>query len=257
MKRPVLTAWSVVVVLLALLLPATVAAAKPFRDEGSFTYVSCDAATDDGFVSVFVEVNDSGDGFGDLAFWESPAEPFEDEPTLVPVAVDFSGGATGIDATFELVEFDPSSDPPFGDPAGTAVLDATFTPDGDPIPFEDDFRDGNVHGRVEGVTQPLTVAGTLTLPGADLTDLSGCFAIHEQSTSFATESGRLQRQVQRREPVLRLGRRGAPSSSSTATRIASTRSSTCGSPTRPRTVSGGTDVELVDGTFDFETPLFD
>ena len=256
MKRPVLTAWSVVVVLLALLLPASVAAAKPFREVGAFTYLSCEAATDDGFVSFFAEIDGRGDGFGDLAFWESPAEPFETDPTLITTAITLSGGAAGIDATYELVEFDPTSDPPFGDPAGTAVLDATFTPDGDPIPFEEHFRDGNVHGRVEGVSQPMTAAGTLTLPGADLTDLSGCFALHEQSTSFFTNpaafnakfsEGNLYCVWEDEESIVELNGFQDRFNAFLDVRISDETGS----------VSGGTEVELVDGAFEFETGLFD
>jgi hypothetical protein len=255
-KRPVLTAWSVVIVLLALLLPATVAAAKPIREVGAFTGLSCDVATDDGFVSMFVEIGSDGDGFGDLAFWESPAEPFESEPTLITVAVDFSGGATGIDATFELVEFDPSSEPPFGDPAGTAVLDATLTPDGDPVPFEDEFHDGNVHGRIEGWSQELTVAGTLTLPGADLTDLSGCFAFHEESTAFVTNpsafnakfsEGNLFCFWEDEDSIVELNGFQDRFNTFLDVRVSS---ETGGA-------SAGLDVDLDDGAFEFETPLFD
>ena len=256
MKRPVLTAWSVVVIVLALLLPAAASAAKPFRGDVSFTGFSCDAPTDDGFVSVFVELDGDGDGFGDLAFWESPAEPFEGAPTLVTDSVTLSGGAAGIDATFELVEFDETSDPPIGDPAGTAVLDATFTPDGDPIPFENTFRDGNRHERVEGWTQPLTVSGTLTLPGADLTDLSTCFAIHEQFTYFATNpsafnakfsEGHLNCYWENDESFVELNGFQDRFGAFLEVRV----SDTAG------TVGGGGDVVLDDGGFDFELPLVD
>ena len=256
MKRPVLTAWSVLVIILALLLPAAASAAKPVRGDVSFTNFSCEAATDDGFVFVFVELDGSGEGFGDLAFWESPADPFESDPTLITEAITLSGGATGIDATFELVEFDPTSEPPYGDPAGTAVLDATFTPDGDPIPFEDTFRDGNRHERIAGWSQPLTVSGTLTLPGADLTDLSTCFAIHEQFTSFATNpsafnakfsEGNLFCTWEDEDTIVALNGFQDRFNSFLDVYISDETSE----------VGGGTEVELVDGAFAFDTALFD
>ena len=53
---------------------------------------------------------------------------------------------------------------------------ATLRPSGDAIPYDDRFRDGNRFGRETGTIQPQQAEGTLTLPGDDLTDLSGCFA---------------------------------------------------------------------------------
>ena len=185
MKRPVLTAWFAVV-LLALLLPATAAAAKPTKFIDERTVIECGSPTDDGFVSFFVDIAGNGESFGDLNFWADPADPFNEAPTAITSAFDVSGDATGVQATFDLVEYDETTDPPFGDPAGTAVLDVTLTPDGDPFPVDERFRNGNRWERASGTVQPLLIEGSLTLPGADLTDFSPCLAVHQRVAVFLT-----------------------------------------------------------------------
>ena len=150
MKRPVLAAWSVVVILLALMLPASVGAARPSRFVIDSTFVSCDSPTADGFVTLSAELAANGDAFADLAFWETGSEPFEEAPTFITSEASVTGNATGLHATYQLVEFDETVDPPFGDPAGTAVLHTTLTPAGDPIPVDEQIRNGNRWERATG-----------------------------------------------------------------------------------------------------------
>ena len=174
------------VALLSSVLPSAVLAAPASRTEEHAVVVSCETMTDDGYISMFVAVSDEFGAFGDLAFWASPAEPFQDLPTLVTRSADVSGDATGIDATFELVEFDVTQDPPFGEDAGQAVLSASLQPDGDSFEVEDRFRNGNRWETVSGTVQPLLAEGSLTLPGFELDDLSVCFAAEQDLTYFGT-----------------------------------------------------------------------
>ena len=187
MRRPItVVTWLSLVALILALLPSTVAAAKPVRSTDRSTTVMCDISTDDGFVSLYAVSSENGEAFADLAFWAAPAEPFVDDPTFVATHATVSGGATGINAIIDLAEFDPSQDPPFGAPTDPAVLDASLSPLGDPVPIDERFRDGNRWERYQGFDQSLSVEGTLTLPGADLTDLSGCNAVYQEVSAFRT-----------------------------------------------------------------------
>ena len=184
MRRvPILAALAALVLSI---LPGAVAAAPASRIQEHAVFVSCDASTADGFVSMVAVVSTEFGSFGDLAFWAAPATPFEGPPTIVARSADVSGDATGISATFDLSEFDPNGDPPFGADAGQSVLSADLSPDGDPFPVSDRFRNGNRWETVTGTVQPLLAVGSLTLPGEDLADLSGCFAAEQNLTYFST-----------------------------------------------------------------------
>jgi hypothetical protein len=181
-----LTVLASLAALLLTLAPGAAQAAPSTRFMEHAVVVSCEATTSDGFVSMFVAVSDLFGAFGGLEFWETGIEPFEDAPTIVAASADVSGDATAMSATFDLVEWDETQDPPFGDPAGTAVLDAALSPDGDVVDVSDRFRDGNRWDTVSGTMQPLRAEGTLTLPGEDLDDLSGCDAAEQHLTYFST-----------------------------------------------------------------------
>lgn len=184
--RRMLAGLSLVGLLLAVVAPIGVQAARSTKIVDDAIYISCEVSTADGFVSMTAYISSQYESFGDLAFWPTGSEPYEDAPSVVSDSADVSGDATGLSATFGLVEFDPNVEPPFGDPAGEAILDATFTPDGDPVDVEDRFRSGNRWERVTGTVQPLLADGTLTLPGADVTDLSPCFAAEQHLQIFST-----------------------------------------------------------------------
>jgi hypothetical protein len=72
-----------------------------------------------------------------------------------------------------------------GDPAGVATFSATLAASGDPIPFDDEFRDGNHQHRFTGVSQPMDPSGTLVVGGSTFT-LDGCFADETTITVFET-----------------------------------------------------------------------
>ena len=132
--------------------------------------------------------SESFGSFADLAFWAAPASPEVSDPTWISVSgsADFEG--TSVAASFDLVEFElqPSPElPPFGDPVGTATLEAILTPAGDPEPYRVNERQGNHTFRREGVAQEFSVAGTLELPTGITFDLSSCGAVHDTFTAFS------------------------------------------------------------------------
>lgn len=180
-------AMTAVVVLSLALLPAAATAAPPVQTHEDAVVLSCDADTGDGFVSLFAVVSTEFGTFADLVFWADPAAPMTGPPTHVSTSSEVSGDASGMTASFDLVVYDETQQPPFGAPAGEAVLEVTFTPVGDPIEVDDRYRVGNRQERVEGTVQMLSVEGSLTLPGNDIEDLSGqCQAAAQDLVYFST-----------------------------------------------------------------------
>ena len=171
--------------ILVMLLPATSLAARADRFEVQQVDFECFLETDGGTTSLFVNAS-ADETFVDFAFWEVGAEPFEDAPTLVAASIDIVADATGVSGTLDLVEFDETVDPPFGDPAGIATIDATFTPDGPPSDVDDRFRQGNRWEKVSGTVQALIPSGELALPNGDTADLSSCFAQEADLDIFLT-----------------------------------------------------------------------
>ena len=172
--------------LLLALLPGVAAAAPATRFREDAVVISCEASTADGFVAMFAGVSSLYGAFGYLDFWPTGSEPYQDDPSVVAMSADVSGDATAMTATFELAEYLPMEEPPFGDPAGQAILTAALTPDGDPETIDDRYRYGNAWEVVSGTSQPLLAEGALVLPGADLTDLSTCYAADQDIRYFAT-----------------------------------------------------------------------
>ncbi len=166
--------------LLMIAMPAAVTAAPAQHVIEHAVVIGCDLSNDDGFVSTFAVDSSEFGSFGELAFWEAPAEPFSDDPTSVAIGAEVEATDTNISATFELVDVDT------GSPAGTASLEATLTPDGEPLLVDEQFRDGNRWTDVEGTDQPMLVSGTLTVPGAEAFDLASCFASVQDLTFFTT-----------------------------------------------------------------------
>ena len=178
--------------LVAAISPATVAAAKPIRDEVSMTGMRCDdLSTHAGLVRLYVEAF-AGGGFASLSLTTSG------DPGAMPdINTDF-GSATfdgsRLSATFDLVfveESDNPEEPPTFTPAGTASLEAILTPYGDLEDFSwDPERYGNVWERQGLFSQILTVEGTLSvelLNGTDTTTtLTGCDAGTLIQTLFVT-----------------------------------------------------------------------
>src|SRR5918994_207737 len=163
-------------------LPATAAAARPTTFTDHSVGIFCDGmtATSGGGFAFFSAV--ASDQFGPDAFvdyWATD-EPIG-QPDLFrdfsqPVVVSWDGSV--LQGSIPLVESD-------GDPAGTATFSATLEPTGDPISFDDTFREGNRQHRATGVTQPMDPSGTLTIDGSTFS-LDACFADETTVTVFET-----------------------------------------------------------------------
>ena len=132
--------------LVGAILPATVAAAKPVRDEVSQSGILCDIATDAGFASVFVEVSGPG-GFASLALWTPGTDPEFEMPNVITDQSTATFDGQRLSATFQLVfveESENPEEPPTFTPAGTASVEAILTPSGEIQDFSSDpTRDGN------------------------------------------------------------------------------------------------------------------
>jgi hypothetical protein len=179
--------WLSLVALLLAMLPASASAKPPIRFTDVATGIDCFAETGDGFLILSLTTSSEQGYFIDLAFWETPASPETDAPTYVMTDGVVSGDITGLQAVIQVAEFDPDTDPPFGDALDPVIVDVDFEALGEPITFDDTYRDGNRRIRESGTVQFLQPSGTVTLPGADLTDLSSCGAAHQEVTFWGTD----------------------------------------------------------------------
>ncbi len=178
--------------LLAASLPATTLAARPTTETDTSINLTCDGLEGDaGSVAVFIELSERFGAFADMSIWAPVLVPFIDPPSIVTAESSVTAVGTALMANFDLAElvFPSDGEPSLGDPAGTAVLNATLEPLGPVESFSDRFREGNHVVTIEGTFQALSVSGTLDidlLPGSDDSlDLSGCFA-QTSTTSFTS-----------------------------------------------------------------------
>ena len=163
-------------------LPATASAARPTRYTDHTVGINCDGMTatmGGGFVffGAVTSQQFGPDGFVD--YWTT------NEPTGNPDRFRDFGQApvvtwngTVLQGSIPLIDSD-------GDAAGVAAFSATLTPAGDPIPFDDTFKDGNRRERFSGVTQPMDPSGTLTI-GTSRFSLDECFADATTVSVFTT-----------------------------------------------------------------------
>lgn len=186
MRRILASMGGVALATSLLVSPATAAPAQRISD--TETTLFCELASEAGTAFVFAAESEVFGSFGDLAFWAPSSPPESSNPTWVSVTADVDFDADSVIATFELVEFifGPNpEDPPFGDPVGTATLEATLTPLGDPQEYRVNENFGNQVFRREGVFQELSVTGTLALPEDITFELTSCFAGVDTYTSFS------------------------------------------------------------------------
>ena len=170
------------------LLVTPAAAAPAQRISDTETTLFCEVESEAGTAFVFAIESESFGSFGDLAFWAAPSTPQSGEPTWISVTASVNFDESSVTATYELVEFvfGPNpEDPPFGDPVGTATLEATLTPVGEPQEYSVNEKFGNQVFRRDGIVQEFSVAGTLELPTGITFDLSSCSAAHDTFTSFS------------------------------------------------------------------------
>ena len=170
-------------------LPAATLAAPPVRMSDSQTIVECELTSEAGTTFVFVAVSEEFGEFAGLVFWPDGTSPAEDDPAWISdtFSVQLSPDGTQLDASMDLFEYDPTTEPFFGAPVGTATLDATLTLAGPAEDFDESFRDGNRRVRISTSVQPLAAVGTLDLPeDISYTDLTGCAASEVTNSIFET-----------------------------------------------------------------------
>ena len=139
---------------LAMVLPASVQAGSLTRESDTRVGLFCDELTA-GSSRLFL-YTDTSDAFGtytELAMWSGGAS---DEPDVVAGTTAIVLTPTAGTGSVALIDLD-------GDPAGSATLSAAFAPSGPAEAYEFTDRDGNQTFTVEGVFQPLSVTGTLTV----------------------------------------------------------------------------------------------
>jgi hypothetical protein len=177
--RPVILA----IVVAALVQPTAALAGKATKASDHFVEFGCDQLTTSAgsvFLGAFVSDVNGADAF--LDFFAAPDEPYTVPPTLsrdFDQAVSLSGSSAGIAGTIPLVDAN-------GDAAGSATLNATFEASGPPEAIDDSFRNGNQTFRQTGTFTPLSVSGTVTLPGAGSFALDNCSGDEQSITFFGT-----------------------------------------------------------------------
>ena len=156
-------------VFLLAVLPGTAAAAPVLKYHDHHASFFCEGPIDGGFASVGIDASTAFGDFGGADVWFDPAVPFVDPSSITGgtdvVSIDEGAAQTLFSATFDA--FDA-----FGAPLGSAVLEATMTPVGDPQPITTPSN-GNHHSNTTGTSQQLQGDATLTLPGLVL-EITGC-----------------------------------------------------------------------------------
>ncbi len=163
-------------------LPAAASAGRVTRFTDHTVGIFCDDPTATGGGGFVIFGANTSDEFGPDAFvdyWTTseplgPPDLFRDFDQAVDVTWDGSVLAGSIPMLSGN-----------GDPAADATFSATLVPSGDPVPFDDQFRDGNRQHHFTGVTQPMDPSGTLVVGGSTFS-LDGCFADETTATVFET-----------------------------------------------------------------------
>jgi hypothetical protein len=180
----------VAAVVVPLIIAAPAAAHVPLDFTEDATSVVCEAVTDEaGAVRLTASVSSLSGPAGFLLFWAAPADPAFVPPTLVSMGMDASIGADGsLTATYDM--FTPgdlgitAGEPVF---VGIAELTTTLSPIGQALVIDEVTRNGNSQFRIQGTSQPLAVAGSLTVPTAGTFELAGCVGEREILAFFGTQ----------------------------------------------------------------------
>jgi hypothetical protein len=182
------TIFAALVVPLIIAAPAAAHAPLDFTEDA--TSVACEAVTSDaGTVRLTASVSSLSGPTGFLLFWGAPADPAFDQPTLVSMGMNASIQPDGsLTATYDM--FTPgdlgitAGEPVF---VGTAELSTTLSPIGPAQVIDEVTRNGNSQFRIQGTSQTLAVAGSLTVPTAGTFELAGCVGEREILAFFATQ----------------------------------------------------------------------
>ncbi|MGH8835437.1 MAG: hypothetical protein ACRDWG_10665 [Actinomycetes bacterium] len=155
-------------------------AGRPTVERIDATDVGCAVTVDDALIEVDAALTVGGESQVEV-FVSTPTEffgPDFDQPADIVV------GPDSVHAVIAMLRFPIDGDP---EPAGDAVVDMTFTPNGEPEVIKEAGDAGeNVRSRTTGTIQPLSVAGSVSVIGLTVTDLSGCTAQHIDLTTRQT-----------------------------------------------------------------------
>lgn len=155
-------------------------AGRPTVERVDVTDVGCAVPVGDALVEVDGALTVGGESQVEV-FVSTPTEFFApdfERPAEIVV------GPDSVHAVIPMLRFPIGGDP---EPAGDAVVDMTFTPNGEPEVIKEAGDAGeNVRSRTTGTIQPLSVAGSVSVIGLTVTDLSGCTAEHVDLTTRQT-----------------------------------------------------------------------
>jgi hypothetical protein len=182
------TIFAALVVPLIIAAPAAAHAPLDFTEDA--TSMACEAVTSEtGTVRLTASVSSLSAPAGFLLFWAAPADPAFDPPTLVSMGMAATIEADGsLTATYDM--FTPgdlgitAGDPVF---VGIAELTTTLSPIGPAQVIDEVTRNGNSQFRIQGTSQTLAVAGSLTVPTAGSFELAGCAGEREILAFFGTQ----------------------------------------------------------------------
>lgn len=164
-----LTSLAAAAALLALLLPANVAAATRTTEQSAS--LGCGTQSDEGTLSLFAQASDLFGDFTEVLYWGPGVDPTFEAPTLVGFGEDVTATETSIDMSVEMFE------EATGDPAGTATVEAALVAIGEPEPINETIRNGNRWERITGTVTTYDVTGTAAIDGVGAFDLAmACFA---------------------------------------------------------------------------------
>lgn len=183
--RALIAAASAASLVLLLVLPAGVLGGPATKASDHSIEIYCDGLVSDGGTLFFsASLSDTSGVFAGLEAWPAGSEPFVDPASFrssdEPATGSYSGG---------VLELDIPVVDDVGDPAGSAVIEATLVSAGDPEPISDRSREGNQWFRTTGTLFPLSIEeGSATLPDGSAFDLVGgeCFTAEFQLTFFGT-----------------------------------------------------------------------
>jgi hypothetical protein len=154
----------------ALMLPGVASADPPSRLTETILSVECPfIVTADGAITPFVFASDQGFSEAGIAYWATEPAPEGEEPPLLDGFTDQVTTA-GLSVSTSMALFNEGAE------AGSATIDATLVPIGEPEPFEE----RSPHFRNEGTFQAATIEGTAVLTASGILtepisfDLSSC-----------------------------------------------------------------------------------
>lgn len=137
---------------------------------------------DDAVVFIALSVSDGSETGADVQVWLPPDIDYLDPPTLVSGRADLVAAADDSSLTGSVDLFFSATQ----ESAGKASIDARLAPFGPPV-FNENRTSGNHKSWLDETYQPMSIAGTLTIPGrngAVVLPLDGLFATVADTTIF-------------------------------------------------------------------------